>query len=96
MKTKKHRLGLTEAFVHTALEPKCIASNGYIGILELNEDNTELKTTSNNKWKKIRYTVEGKPYFIQYGIRYYLEEFFKTNGGKLTKKRGPKENHESR
>ena len=52
---------------------KMIATNGYIGIIAL--ENDMILTTMNNRWSSIRYDREGEPYFIKYGIKYYISEF---------------------
>ena len=55
-----------------------LASNGYINITDIQYGiNDMIKTDSNNRYKKIRYNKDSNPYFIQYGIRYYLNEFYR-------------------
>lgn len=61
---------------------KVIASNGYFGIIECESDGPHMyiKTTRNSRKKRIRYTNKGEPYFIEYKIRYFVNEFFRTEG----------------
>lgn len=54
-----------------------IASNGYVGILDIIDD--YVLTTLNKRYSKIKYTAAGEPYFIKYGVKYFLNEFFRTN-----------------
>ena len=47
---------------------------------------------SNKKWDKlhrakIRYTTEGRPYFISYKQRWYLDEAIRTNSTRVIKEK---------
>ena len=53
-----------------------IASNGYVGIIEVND---YVRHTNGRKASLLRYNTKGEPYFISYGRRYYLNEFIRTN-----------------
>ena len=57
-----------------------IASNGYIGIIEIIYGiNDHVKHTNGRKTSMIKYNSKGEAYFISYNKRYYLNEFIKTN-----------------
>lgn len=57
-----------------------IASNGYIGIIEIIYSiNDYVRHTNGRKPSMIKYNSKGDAYFISYGKRYYLNEFIRTN-----------------
>lgn len=58
---------------------KVLASNGYVGILKIDYDQNKILTTLNNRWGKLYYT-DNDTYFYKYGVKYSLNEFFRTNG----------------
>ena len=55
-----------------------IASNGYIGIIDIIYGiNDYIKHTNSRRASVLRYNTKGKPYFISYGKRYYMDEFIR-------------------
>ena len=53
---------------------KVLASNGYVGILQIDCDQNRILTTLNNRWSKLYYT-DNDTYFYKYGVKYSLSEF---------------------
>lgn len=58
------------------MKNEIIASNGYIGIIEIIYGiNDYVKHTNGKKASILRYNSKGEAYFISYGRRYYMNEF---------------------
>lgn len=56
--------------------PKIIASDGYVGVCAIDSLNDKI-LLKNGRWKSIKYTKTGAPYFNKDGKRYRLSDFLK-------------------